>query len=138
MASAQISILKRSRLTQTGSRCQRYLDVVLQRVFSTGNEPIGFLCIVRDVTEFVLLHQRLEALSITDELTGLFNQRRFFASLAGEMERSRRFSRTFSFCFFNLDGLKEYNDTRGHVRGDQALRETVTLIRGLVRASVDT
>jgi diguanylate cyclase (GGDEF)-like protein/PAS domain S-box-containing protein len=138
MAGPNTSMLERSRLTQTGSKRHCYLDVVLQRVYGTGNQPIGFLCIVRDVTETVLLHQRLEALSITDELTGLFNQRRFFASLAGEMERSRRFNRTFSLCFFDLDGLKEYNDTRGHVRGDQALRDTAMLIRGLVRASVDT
>ena len=85
----------------------------------------------------MLLQQRLEAMSITDDLTGLFNQRRFFSALAGEIERSRRFNRTFSLCFLDLDGLKQYNDSRGHVRGDQALRETATLMRSLVRASVD-
>ncbi len=131
------SLLERSRLYHTTNAGQAYLDVAIQRVYNSDNDPVGFLCLVRDITETVLLHQRLEALSITDDLTGLFNQRRFFSALASEIERSRRFNRTFSLCFFDLDGLKQYNDSRGHVRGDQALRETATLIRSLVRASVD-
>jgi diguanylate cyclase (GGDEF)-like protein len=121
----------------TTTQGRSYLDVAAQRVYDLENNPVGFLCVARDVTEAVLLHQRLEALSITDDLTGLFNQRRFFSALAGEIERSRRFNRTFSLCFFDLDGLKQYNDSRGHVRGDQALRETAALFRSLVRASVD-
>jgi diguanylate cyclase (GGDEF)-like protein/PAS domain S-box-containing protein len=131
-------MMERSRLIQTAGKGHAYLDIMLQRVYSVDNHPIGFLCVCRDVTDTVLMQQRLEALSVTDDLTGLYNQRRFYAALASEIERSRRFNRTFSLCFIDLDGLKQYNDRRGHVRGDRALRETASLLRTLIRANVDS
>ncbi len=129
---------ERSRLSQPDGNTSAFLDVNLQRIYDAGKRPIGFLCMVRDVTELVHLQNSLEALSVTDALTGLFNQRRFFLSVSDEVERCRRFNRTFSVCFFDLDGFKQFNDTKGHIRGDQALKETAKLIRTLVRAGVDT
>jgi diguanylate cyclase (GGDEF)-like protein/PAS domain S-box-containing protein len=130
--------LERRKLSHSGARAGSFLDVTVQRVLDPENHPIGFLCLARDVTENVLLQERLEALSITDELTGLYNKRHFFAVLATEIERSRRFHHRLSLCFFDLDGLKQYNDTRGHLSGDRALKETASLIQGLVRANVDS
>ncbi len=132
------STLERIKLSQQGGDTRLYLNAFLQRVFDPGKRPLGFLCIVQDVTENVRLQQRLEALSITDELTGLFNRRRFFSAISSEMERCHRFKRSISLCFFDLDRFKEYNDTHGHLRGDQALKEAAQLALGLVRSSVDT
>jgi len=130
--------LERRKLSHDAANEASFLDVTIQRVFDPENRHIGFLCLARDVTENVLLEGRLEALSITDELTGLYNKRHFFAVLAGEIERSRRFKNKLSLCFFDLDGLKQYNDTRGHLSGDKALQETANLIQALVRANVDS
>jgi diguanylate cyclase (GGDEF)-like protein/PAS domain S-box-containing protein len=134
----EISNLERVRLSQLGANAASYLDVSLQRVFDPENRPLGFLCIVRDVTENVMLERRLQSLSMTDELTGLFNRRQFYSAITGEMERCHRFQRSISLCFFDLDGFKQFNDTHGHLKGDQALKETSLLILSLVRASVDT
>jgi two-component system cell cycle response regulator len=129
---------ERRKLPHSGAKADSFLDVTVQRALDPENRPIGFLCLARDVTENVLLQERLEALSITDELTGLYNKRHFFAVLATEIERSRRFSHRLSLCFFDLDGLKQYNDTRGHLSGDRALKETADLLQGLVRSNVDS
>ena len=132
------STLERIKLSQQGGDSILYLNASLQRVFDPEKRPLGFLCIVQDVTENVLLEQRLEALSITDELTGLFNRRRFFTAISNEMERCHRFRRSISLCFFDLDRFKEFNDTHGHLKGDQALKEAAQMTLGLVRSSVDT
>ena len=129
--------LEKHRVVQRTGDENTHFDVTVQRVDDADTRPIGFLCIVRDVSETVRLQQSLEALSITDELTGLFNQRHFFTSLQAEVERCRRFKRSFSLAFFDLDGFKQFNDYFGHLRGDQALKDTADLIRSVLRSNVD-
>ncbi len=138
IADADQMSLEKRRLPNDGANEDSLLDVTVQRVYDPEGHPIGFLCLARDVTENVLLEKRLEALSITDELTRLYNKRHFFTVLSKEIERTRRFKDKISLCFFDLDGLKQYNDTRGHLSGDKALEETAKLIQALVRSNVDS
>jgi diguanylate cyclase (GGDEF)-like protein/PAS domain S-box-containing protein len=138
IANPEIATIERTKLAQRGAETISYLDVSLQRVHDSDKRLRGFLCIVQDVTENVLLERRLESLSTTDELTGLYNRRHFFATITGEMERCHRFQRSISLCFFDLDRFKQFNDTHGHLKGDQALKETAELVLGLVRSRVDT
>lgn len=138
ISSAEDANLERTRLMQSAEGTNLYIDATVQRVCNAEERPVGFLCIIRNVTQNVMLQRNLEELSITDELTGLYNQRHFFGMLAEERERSRRFHRTFSLCFFDLDGFKSFNDSQGHLRGDDALKEASELMRSLVRANVDT
>jgi diguanylate cyclase (GGDEF)-like protein/PAS domain S-box-containing protein len=134
----EISTLERTRLSQQARESISYLNISLQRVYDTEKRALGFLCIAQDVTHSVILERRLESLSVTDELTGLYNRRQFFSTITGEIERCHRFQRSISLCFFDLDGFKQYNDTHGHLQGDQALKETADLILSLVRSRVDT
>jgi diguanylate cyclase (GGDEF)-like protein len=138
IANPEIATIERTKLAQRGADEISYLDVSLQRVHGSDKRLQGFLCIVQDVTENVFLQRRLESLSITDELTGLYNRRHFFATITDEMERCHRFQRSLSLCFFDLDRFKQFNDTHGHLKGDQALKETAELALGLVRSKVDT
>jgi diguanylate cyclase (GGDEF)-like protein/PAS domain S-box-containing protein len=138
IANSEIATIERSKLAQRGADEISYVDVSLQRVHGSDKRLQGFLCIVQDVTENVFLERRLESLSITDELTGLYNRRHFFATITDEMERCHRFQRSLSLCFFDLDRFKQFNDTHGHLKGDQALKETAELVLGLVRSKVDT
>ena len=68
------------------------------------------------------LHERVQALSLTDPLTGLPNRRHLQMHLSRELAAARR-GRSLSVVIFDLDHFKIFNDTRGHVAGDQALRE---------------
>ena len=68
------------------------------------------------------LHQRLESLSLTDPLTGLPNRRHLQLHLQRELAAARR-GRPLTLVIFDLDKFKVFNDTRGHVAGDEALRQ---------------
>jgi diguanylate cyclase (GGDEF)-like protein len=138
IANPEIATIEHTKLAQRGAEAISYLDVSLQRVHDSDKHLQGFLYIVQDVTENVFLESRLESLSITDELTGLYNRRHFFSTITGEMERCHRFQRSISLCFFDLDRFKQFNDTHGHLKGDQALKDAAELVLGLVRSRVDT
>jgi len=64
----------------------------------------------------------LEALSVTDPLTGLANRRRLVAAFADERNRADRYGTPLSLLLIDLDYLKQINDQRGHGAGDRALQ----------------
>jgi diguanylate cyclase (GGDEF)-like protein len=64
----------------------------------------------------------LEALSVTDPLTGLANRRRLVAGFADERNRADRYGTPLSLLLIDLDYLKQINDQRGHAAGDRALQ----------------
>ncbi len=80
-----------------------------------------------------LLLQRSEALSVTDDLTRLYNSRYLNLSLRRETKRAMRTSRALSLLFIDLDGFKAVNDTYGHLFGSRALVEAASVIRGCSR-----
>jgi diguanylate cyclase (GGDEF)-like protein len=85
----------------------------------------------------VLLHREAQRQSITDPLTGLGNFRHLTLSLAREIERATRFQRPLAVLMFDLDRFKEVNDTHGHARGDEVLRELAHRVTEQIR-EVDT
>ena len=79
--------------------------------------------------ENVGLHEQVQRQAVTDDLTGLFNHRRFNEVLEAEIERSRRFAQPVGLVMLDLDDFKQINDTRGHQQGDQVLRDIAALLR---------
>jgi diguanylate cyclase (GGDEF)-like protein len=77
--------------------------------------------------------KRAEALSVTDDLTRLYNSRYLNQVLRRETKRSSRSGRPLSLLFIDLDGFKSINDTHGHLFGSRALVEAATVIRGSAR-----
>ena len=80
-----------------------------------------------------LLLKRAEALSVTDDLTHLYNSRYLNAMLRREAKRASRSGRPVSLLFIDLDGFKSVNDTHGHLSGSRALVEAAAVIRGSAR-----
>ncbi len=78
--------------------------------------------------------ERIEELSYTDSMTGLYNYRYFYKRLREEIFRARRFSRQLSLVIFDIDGFKVFNDTYGHQSGDYLLEQLGTLLVGSVRS----
>ncbi len=70
-----------------------------------------------------LLLKRAEALSVTDDLTHLYNSRYLNLVLRRETKRASRSGRPLSLLFIDLDGFKGVNDTHGHLSGSRALVE---------------
>jgi diguanylate cyclase (GGDEF)-like protein len=79
--------------------------------------------------ENVGLHETVERQAVTDELTGLFNRRRFQEAMATEVERSKRFGQPVGLVLLDLDDFKNVNDTYGHQQGDLVLREVARVLR---------
>jgi diguanylate cyclase (GGDEF)-like protein len=77
----------------------------------------------------------LEALSVTDPLTGLANRRRLLAAFADELNRSARYGTPLALLVIDLDRLKEINDRRGHAQGDRALQLVAEGLRRSCRAT---
>src|SRR6267142_1283152 len=80
-----------------------------------------------------ILLKRAEALSVTDDLTNLFNSRYLNLVLRRETKRASRNGRPLSLLFIDLDGFKGVNDTHGHLFGSRALVEAAGVIRGSAR-----
>ena len=78
---------------------------------------------------------RLTKLSITDELTGLFNKRRFTDKLPDEMDQARQSGTPLSLLIVDVDHFKRFNDTFGHAVGDLVLIELGDTIKQSVRAA---
>ena len=83
--------------------------------------------------ELEKLNNIFKELSIRDGLTGLYNHRKFQEALALETERGRRYQRTFSLLFFDVDYFKKYNDSYGHLEGDRLLQTLAQLINKRMR-----
>ena len=83
----------------------------------------------------VQLQEKLRILSITDELTGLYNRRGFF-TLAEEFLKLSKRQRTGIFMLYaDVDNLKMINDTAGHQEGDQALCDIAAILQTTYRES---
>lgn len=80
-----------------------------------------------------LLLKRTEALSVTDDLTRLYNSRYLNLVLRRETKRASRSGRPLSLLFIDLDGFKAVNDNHGHLCGSRALVEAAVVIRGSAR-----
>jgi diguanylate cyclase (GGDEF)-like protein/PAS domain S-box-containing protein len=72
-------------------------------------------------------------LSYTDDLTGIYNHRFFIQQLTLEVERQRRYASPLALLMIDIDYFKHYNDTNGHLAGDQVLKAIAFLIQRGVR-----
>ena len=68
-----------------------------------------------------LLDRELRHLALTDELTGLYNRRGFFAAAAQQLKLASRNAQSLLLLFCDLNNLKKINDSYGHREGDLAL-----------------
>jgi diguanylate cyclase (GGDEF)-like protein len=105
------------------------------RAFTAGErDPFHYLATQAGVSmENVGLHETVARESVTDELTGLFNRRRFDEVLDTEVERAKRFGHSMALVLLDIDDFKLVNDTYGHQQGDVVLREVARVLRESVR-----
>jgi two-component system, cell cycle response regulator len=118
-----------------------YVDIINAGANDFVKKPIDIAeleaKIVRCISERDL-KKELNRLSITDSLTGLFNQRQFYMRLREEIVRSTRQKHPLALILLDLDNFKEYNDRHGHIAGDQALRHVGKAILRSIREGVDS
>lgn len=109
----------------------------LRRLPTLSIELVDALSVLVEPAAFALTHalrvERAEALSVTDDLTQLFNSRFLNDSLRKETKRAIRSGWPLSLLFIDLDGFKKINDAHGHLLGSRALIEAAAVIRGSAR-----
>ncbi|MEO0854506.1 MAG: diguanylate cyclase, partial [Cyanobacteria bacterium J06648_11] len=84
-----------------------------------------------------LANQELQALANSDGLTGVANRRRFDESISREWRRQSRHSGVLSLILLDIDDFKRYNDTYGHMAGDDCLRLVATALKRTVDRPAD-
>jgi len=108
-----------------------------QEVF-TGIDMKILTMIVRQAAisiENAFYYKEMKQLSITDSLTGLFNHRYFRTRIQEEIERSNRYQHALSVLMMDIDNFKNYNDTYGHPKGDELIKEISLKLSQVLRDS---
>ncbi len=77
--------------------------------------------------------EKVRQLSVTDELTKIFNRKKFDEVLHEQTVKFKRYSRPLSLIMFDIDHFKNINDTYGHDAGDDILKEVVSTVKPLIR-----
>lgn len=83
--------------------------------------------------EIEKMREEAVLLSHIDDLTGIYNHRFLIHQLTLEVERQKRYPAPLSLLMIDIDYFKHYNDTNGHLAGDQVLKATALLIQHAVR-----
>lgn len=83
----------------------------------------------------VSLNSRLEALACMDPLMEIGNRRSFHENIQRVSHRSVRYRERYGIIMCDIDAFKAYNDTYGHIAGDQILRTTAAAIKSVLRTS---
>lgn len=78
--------------------------------------------------------QKLKDTARTDELTALPNFRAFREKITADIALSTRYSHSFGVLVIDLDHFKKYNDTYGHLAGNEALQKVAAVVRHSLRA----
>ena len=79
--------------------------------------------VLEDITEQKKLQEAVKRLSVTDELTGLYNRRYFNEKLPMVIKATETFRSSLALIMVDVDDFKDYNDTYHHLEGDEVLKE---------------
>lgn|SRR5215831_1142869 len=133
----------------TDAQSSQYWDTILQRhrELSDGlGKKVSFKAAMLDVlasasvlrVPILMEYDELKKLQVnaaTDALTGLQNRRLFSESCEKELNRAKRYGHHLGVVLIDLHKLKEVNDSRGHLEGDQVLQLAASTLRKTLRAS---
>lgn len=129
----QSRIFQRELIGRDGSR--QPAEINTQLVQQGGREYL--IAVSRNNRERLELEARLQRLSQLDGLTGLYNRRFFDQQLHSEWRRLRRIGAPLALLMLDIDYFKTYNDSLGHLAGDDALRQVAGALLGSLQREGD-
>lgn len=129
----QSRIFQRELYRQDGSRQPAEINTQLVQ----RGEREYLIAVSRDNSERLELEARLQRLSHLDGLTGLYNRRFFDQQLQGEWRRLRRIDAPLALLMLDIDHFKAFNDSLGHLAGDDALRQVGDVLQSSLQREGD-
>jgi len=106
-----------------------WVDADISSLVDKDGRVYGYMAIRHDITD----KKRVEEMSITDRLTGLFNRIKLDQMLEEQQKRMTRYGETYALILLDIDHFKLVNDTYGHLTGDQVLSKVAGLIGAHIR-----
>ena len=106
-----------------------WVEMNIEPKFDANGEIFGYAAISQDVTN----KKHIEALSVTDPLTQLYNRLKLDKVIIYEIDRSHRYHNPLSIVLFDIDDFKKVNDTYGHQTGDAVLIVIADIVHSIVR-----
>jgi len=114
-----------------------FISLYRKKISSFDGSEISLL---RETSRFIALHlakislfQSTQELAYVDPLTQVFNRRYFDQRFQKEIGRAQRYKRAMSVLMIDIDHFKKYNDRRGHLAGDNAIRQVTALLENNLR-----
>ena len=101
--------------------------------FNENEEKVGYTSIGHDITNL----KKVEELALIDALTGAYNRHNFNENIDRYIQSAKRDDKLISFAMFDVDFFKLYNDTYGHIEGDNALKQIASSIKKLLHRADD-
>jgi diguanylate cyclase (GGDEF)-like protein/PAS domain S-box-containing protein len=125
----------RTEMLGTNKKQQEFpVDLAVNDI-KLGNRKL-FVNVLQDISQRKVqeskieeANKRLQALSETDELTGLYNRRYFDEAFAKEFNRSRHLDCDLALAIIDVDYFKPYNDNYGHQQGDLCLAQVGGILK---------
>ena len=109
-------------------RLKEFGPAEMRNLTSSANLMLG---------ELEVLHRKVEHLSQTDELTGVYNRRYFHDMFKRDKAHAIRAKEYISVLLLDLDFFKQYNDIYGHVSGDKCLQTFARILKDNVKRNTD-
>lgn len=111
----------------------RYFDNYGNPIYDKNKKIVGLVLYTMEVTQRVKAVKELEKLSVTDNLTGLYNRARIDSFLIQEISRRDRYKHPCCLLLIDIDFFKKINDNFGHLAGDDILVQFSKLLQENIR-----
>jgi len=133
---SRVDAIQEATMLQATERITLHSGQELERVTqpqSSRGRPCGRVWAFRDLTDLVIAGRRIETLSTTDALTGLYNRHEIGERLGAALRQAHRDGGTLALLVLDLDRFKHINDSLGHEVGDRVLLDTAERLKGCLR-----
>lgn len=108
-----------------------WVEVIIEPILDSSKNHLGYRAIYQDITDKKLAQE----LSITDNLTKLYNRGYVESVLTSQMATANRYNRYMCVVLLDIDYFKKINDTYGHQVGDTVLKEVAKILQNNIRGT---